>query len=61
MIDTAYDEGKLEGIQEGKLEGIREGKLEGKLEMARTMKLENEPVDKIIRYTGLTKEQIELI
>jgi predicted transposase/invertase (TIGR01784 family) len=45
VIDTAYDEGKLEG----------------KLEMARTMKLENEPTDKIIRYTGLTKEQIDLI
>ena len=45
VIDTAYDECKLEG----------------KLEMARTMKLENEPTDKIIRYTGLTKEQIDLI
>lgn len=45
VIDTAYDEGKLEG----------------KLEMARTMKLEKEPIDKIIRYTGLTKEQIDLI
>lgn len=43
VIDTAFDEGKLEG----------------KLEMAKFMKSENEPVEKIIKYTGLTKEVIE--
>jgi predicted transposase/invertase (TIGR01784 family) len=42
VIDTAYDEGKLEG----------------KLEMARFMKSENEPIEKIMKYTGLTKEDI---
>ena len=42
VIDTAYDEGKLEG----------------KLEMARFMKSENEPIEKIVKYTGLTKEDI---
>jgi predicted transposase/invertase (TIGR01784 family) len=43
VIDTAYDEGKLEG----------------KLEMARFMKSENEPIEKIVKYTGLTKEDID--
>jgi predicted transposase/invertase (TIGR01784 family) len=43
VIDTAFDEGKLEG----------------KLEMARFMKSENEPIDKICKYTGLTKEDID--
>lgn len=43
VIDTAYDEGKLEG----------------KLEMARFMKSENEPIEKIMKYTGLTKEAID--
>jgi predicted transposase/invertase (TIGR01784 family) len=43
VIETAFDEGKLEG----------------KLEMAKFMKSENEPVEKIIKYTGLTKEEIE--
>ncbi len=43
VIDSAFDEGKLEG----------------KLEMARFMKSENEPIDKICKYTGLTKEDIE--
>lgn len=47
VIDTAFDEGK------------QEGKLEGKIEMARFMKLENEPVEKIIKYTGLTKDEIK--
>jgi predicted transposase/invertase (TIGR01784 family) len=50
-IDTAFDEGKMEG----KLEG----KLESQYEMARLMKSDNEAVEKIIRYTGLTKDQIE--
>ena len=43
VIDTAFDEGRLEG----------------KLEMAKLMKSENEPINKISKYTGLTKEEIE--
>jgi hypothetical protein len=43
VIDTAYDEGKIEG----------------KIEMARIMKLDNEPIEKIVKYTGLTREDIE--
>ena len=52
---TARDEGKVEGIIEGKIEG----KAEGKTEIARFMKAENETIEKIIKYTGLTKEEIE--
>jgi predicted transposase/invertase (TIGR01784 family) len=47
VIDTAFDDGKIEG------------KLEGKIEMAKFMKSENEAFEKIIKYTGLTKEEIE--
>ena len=43
VIDTAFDEGKLERS----------------IEMARFMKSENEPTEKISKYTGLTKEEIE--
>jgi predicted transposase/invertase (TIGR01784 family) len=43
VIDTAFDDGKIEG----------------KTEMAKFMKTENEPIEKIIKYTGLTKEEIE--
>lgn len=31
---------------------------DGKTEVAKIMKLENEPIEKIVKYTGLTKEQI---
>jgi hypothetical protein len=34
-------------------------KVEGKIEVALEMLQENEPIDKIIKFTGLTKEQIE--
>lgn len=44
---TAHDEGKVEGI------------IEGKIETASFMKAENESIEKIIKYTGLTKEEIE--
>jgi predicted transposase/invertase (TIGR01784 family) len=43
VIDTAFDEGKLERSSE----------------MAKLMKGDNEPIEKIIRYTGLTKEEID--
>jgi hypothetical protein len=36
-----------------------EGKAEGKIEIARQMKLEGEPIEKIIRFTGLSSEEIE--
>ena len=54
-MKRARDEGKREGIEEGKRAGIEEGKLE----TARQMKADGEPVEKIIRYTGLTKACIE--
>ena len=56
-------EGRLEGKAEGRLEGKAEGKAEGEAKglekVAFTMKANGEPVEKIIQYTGLTKEQIE--
>jgi predicted transposase/invertase (TIGR01784 family) len=55
IIDTAYDEGKLEGG----LEGIFECKLEGKLEIAKSLK-ENGILTELIQKTiGLSKEEIE--
>jgi predicted transposase/invertase (TIGR01784 family) len=51
VIDSAFDEGKLQG----KLEG----KIEGKLETAKSAKLMGLKVEDIIKLTGLTKEEIE--
>jgi predicted transposase/invertase (TIGR01784 family) len=48
-IDTAREEGEIKG------------KIEGKIEIAKEMIKNGEPIEKIIRYTGLTKEQLEEI
>ena len=42
-----------------KREGFDDGRAAEKLEMAKAMKADNEPVEKIIRYTGLSAEEIE--
>lgn len=51
IVDTAKAEGKIEGKAEGKIEE--------KIEIAKQMKKEKEPIEKIMRYTGLSKEEIE--
>lgn len=43
----------------GHLKGRLEGREEGKIEMAIMMKKEGESIDKIIKYTQLSKQQIE--
>jgi predicted transposase/invertase (TIGR01784 family) len=42
----------------GKLEGKEEGKEERNIEIAITMLKDHEPMDKIIRFTGLTRDTI---
>lgn len=54
VIDTAFDEGKLEGLLEGRQEGL----LEGKYLIAKSMKNDGEPIEKICRYTGLSENEI---
>lgn len=49
VVDTSFDEGKAEGIAEGKME------------IARQMKSEGESIEKIMRFTGLTQDEIEKI
>jgi len=58
VIDTAFDDGKLEGKIEGKLEGKLEGKIEGKIEVARTAKQMGLAVAAIVQLTGLSEEEI---
>jgi predicted transposase/invertase (TIGR01784 family) len=50
VIDTAFDE----GVAEGEIKGI----VKGKIEIAKFMKAEGEPLEKIMRYTGLSAEEI---
>jgi predicted transposase/invertase (TIGR01784 family) len=53
VVDTSYEEGKAEGIAEGEIKS--------KIEIARQMKSDSEPVEKIMRYTGLSAQDIENI
>ncbi len=46
VVDTSFDEGKAEG------------KAESKIEIARQMKAAGEPIEKIVRFTGLSTEEI---
>lgn len=52
-------EAKQEGIREGLIQGIKEGMQAKAIEMAKTMLKEGELVEKIMRWTGLSKEAIE--
>ena len=52
-------EGKKEGLKEGEKKGVEKGIKEGKIEMAKKMREEGEPVEKITKYTGLSIEEIE--
>ena len=40
-------------------EGLMEGKAEGKIYVAKNMLNEGEPIEKVIKYTGLTYEEME--
>lgn len=55
--------GRREGLEEGRAEGhekgLAEGRAEGRAETAKMMLEDGEPISKIMRYTGLTEEEIE--
>ena len=48
-----------EGVLEGKKEGKKEGKDEEKVKIAMAMLKDHESTAKIIKYTGLTLDQIK--
>ena len=52
-MDTAKEEGKIEGVIEGENKKA--------FAIAKQMQIDNEPLEKIIKYTGLTKEEIQQI
>ncbi len=70
IIDTAYDEGKMEGLIEGKMEGLIEGKMEGlkegkmegliegKMQVAKQLKSLGIDLNTIIQSTGLSAKEI---
>lgn len=56
-----YDEGMEKGIEKGIEKGVEIGKSQQAAEIARKMLEDNEPLEKIVRYSGLTKEQIKAL
>ena len=58
VLTTQYDDGLQEGLEQGRLEGIQEGLDQQKVNTAKMMLEDGEPIDKIMRYTGLTRELI---
>ena len=59
LEERGVNRGKAEGEAKGKAEGKAEGEAKRNIEIARAMLAAGEPVEKIILYTGLTREEIE--
>lgn len=68
-LKDAAEAGEKKGIKKGEKigreKGVAEGKKQGEkekaVEMAKVMKQNNEPIDKIMAYTGLSRKEIEKI
>jgi len=56
-----YDMILQEGMLKGRQEGLYEGLINARLETARNMLKEGEPIEKISRFTGLTLEELQKI
>lgn len=53
------EEGRTQGRIEGRTQGRIEGRTESKLEIAKSMLEDNLSIAMIVKYTGLSKEEIE--
>ena len=59
QMNTERSEGIDEGINIGFSQGINIGKNEGKTEIAKNMLIAEEPIEKIMTFTGLSLKEIE--
>ena len=57
--EAGFDKGRAKGLEEGIEKGIEKGIEQEKRMLAKKMKEDNVDIKKIIKYTGLTKEEIE--
>ena len=62
-VDTAKREGIAEGMEKGMKEGLEKGRAEGmnqrSLDIARNMLADGVDINQIMKYSGLSQEQIE--
>ena len=54
IVELMVEQKKEEAI----IEAREEGKAENKAEVAKTMLIEGEPIPKIVKFTGLSEEEI---
>ncbi|MCK5055960.1 MAG: hypothetical protein KAT34_04855 [Candidatus Aminicenantes bacterium] len=47
--------------KEGRKEGQKEGQKKGKIETAKQMLLDNIPIKKVVKYTGLTEKEVKAL
>jgi hypothetical protein len=57
----AREEGFKYGVIEGEEKGVEKGRKERDIEIAKILLSENKSIDTIIKYTGLTSEEIEAL
>ncbi len=60
-VETAYETGFNEGETKGLAEGEAKGELKNKLNVARQMKSDGESIEKIMKYTGLSRAQLDAL
>lgn len=58
-IDTAKQEGLAEGMEKGMELGMKKGMNQKALDIARNMLADGVDINLIMKYSGLTQEQIE--
>jgi len=60
-IEVGMEKGIEVGMEKGIEVGMEKGIEKEKENFAKLMKMENEPIDKIVKFTGLSKEKIEAL
>ncbi|OWV18953.1 hypothetical protein B7990_06745, partial [Fibrobacter sp. UWB4] len=57
-IDSGLQQGLRQGLQQGLRQGLQQGLNVARQEMAKKMLLDNESVDKIVKYTELSEADV---
>ena len=58
-IEEGLEEGRKKGIEQGIQQGVKKGEKNAKIEIAKKMKEEKVDLETIIKFTGISKEEIE--
>ena len=58
-LERELKEGLEKGLEQAKKQGLEQGLSAGRREIAKVMRNDGEPVEKIIKYTGLSREEID--